>query len=357
MTRPEPQPFPDSPEEFVAWWSPSRGHLRRYLSSNALPPIDEESQEEAGLAAADEALTYLYGVDFHEFRAGARSVHGALRAAGDWSPPTDGGTRAAFFDIDNTLIHGSSLTRLAYGLYHRGYFKLRDIIPMAIKNARYQIAGKEIARDVADGREMALRLIEGLKVDDLVSLCEEIVEEHMQYKAFPGTKELGERHIEAGEQVWLVSATPVQLGQILARTFGFTGALGTVAEVKDGRFTGRLEGDILHGSGKRHAIAALADALQLDLDECTAYSDSINDVPMLSMVGTAVAVNPDKKLRRLAGENDWLVRDYRNVRKALRTWGPVGLAGATLSIAGWRARGVLRGAAGRLARAASRRHR
>ena len=125
-------------------------------------------------------------------------------------------------------------------------------------------------------------------------------------------------HLAAGQQVWLVSATPVQIGQALAETLGFTGALGTVAEEEDGKFTGRLVGDILHGPGKKHAVAALAALQQLDLKQCTAYSDSINDLPMLEMVGSPVAVNPDRALRRHAKAQGWAVRDYRSVRRAVR---------------------------------------
>ncbi|MFT7719776.1 UNVERIFIED_CONTAM: haloacid dehalogenase-like hydrolase, partial [Salmonella enterica subsp. enterica serovar Enteritidis] len=83
------------------------------------------------------------------------------------------------------------------------------------------------------------------------------------------------------------------------------GALGTVAEEQDGVFTGRLVGDILHGPGKKHAVAALAAIQRLDLDKCTAYSDSINDLPMLGMVGVPVAVNPDRALRRHARAAGW----------------------------------------------------
>ena len=170
----------------------------------------------------------------------------------------------------------------------------------------------------------------------MVALCEEIVDQSMAHKAYPGTKQLAQMHLDAGQQVWLVTATPVQLAQILAQRFGFTGALGTVAEVKDGRFTGRLVGDILHGSGKMHAVAALATLENLDLERCTAYSDSANDVPMLSMVGTPVAINPDGKLRDIAEENGWLIRDYRSVRKAVRTYGLPALATALFSYGGWR---------------------
>jgi phosphoserine phosphatase len=95
--------------------------------------------------------------------------------------------------------------------------------------------------------------------------------------------------------------------------------LGTVAEVEDGVFTGRLVGDILHGPGKKHAVAALAASSGLDLSRCAAYSDSVNDVPMLSMVGTAVAINPDRRLRRVATERGWSIRDYRRLRRNVLT--------------------------------------
>ena len=111
---------------------------------------------------------------------------------------------------------------------------------------------------------------------------------------------------------------------------------GTVPEVVDGKFTGRLVGDILHGPGKTHAVAALATIENLDLERCTAYSDSVNDVPMLSMVGTPVAINPDSKLRDVAEDNGWLIRDYRSVRKAVRTYGLPAMATAAFSYGSWR---------------------
>ena len=104
-------------------------------------------------------------------------------------------------------------------------------------------------------------------------------------------------HLDAGQQVWLVTATPYELAATIAKRLGLTGALGTVAESVDGVFTGRLVGDILHGAGKAHAVRSLAIREGLNLQRCTAYSDSFNDVPMLSLVGTAVAINPDAALR------------------------------------------------------------
>lgn len=333
-----------SPEDFLSNWSASRGNLRRFIEDYAAPPIDEEAQRQAGEAAATEAVASIYGLELDDFHSGVDSVTGAIESAGgfhvnipDPDVPQDAGA-AAFFDVDNTLIQGSSLIVFAQGLFRKKFFTLNEIAPVVWKQLKFKISGSENADDVAQGRQQALEFIKGRSVEELVDLCEEIVDRTMADKTWPGTKQLADMHIAAGHQVWLVTATPVQLAQILAQRFGFTGAIGTVPEARDGKFTGRLVGDILHGPGKRHAVAALASIEKLDLSRCTAYSDSINDLPMLSMVGTAVAVNPDYKLRKEAVERGWEVRDFRSIRKAVRTFGLPALATAAFSVTGWRMR-------------------
>ena len=110
----------------------------------------------------------------------------------------------------------------------------------------------------------------------------------------------------------------MELASIIAHRLGLTGALGTVAEVVDGKYTGRLVGELMHGAAKAEAVRALAEREGLDLARCTAYSDSTNDLPMLSLVGTAVAVNPDSELRAIARARGWAVRDFRTGRKAAK---------------------------------------
>jgi len=325
------------PEDFLAAWSSSRGNLRRVFEDIALPPIDNHTQQQAGEAAAAKAVAELFDLDLSEFTSGLDSVSGSFTAAGmsrltppDPAIPQDAGA-AAFFDVDNTLIQGSSLIVFAIGLAKKRYLKLSEILPVVWKQIKFRITGAENADDVTEGRQQALAFIKGRSEAELVALCEEIVDKNMSEKLWPGTKQLADTHIANGHQVWLVSATPVQLAQILAKRLGFTGALGTVAEVKDGVFTGRLVGDILHGPGKRHAVAALAALERLDLSRCTAYSDSINDVPMLSMTGNAVAINPDRRLRKEAEHRGWQIEDFRSLRKAIRTFGIPALVTAIFS--------------------------
>ncbi len=146
---------------------------------------------------------------------------------------------------------------------------------------------------MVNAKAAALAFVKGWRVEDLANLAEEIFDELMAERIWSGTHALAQLHLAAGQRVWLVTAAPIELGRVIAERLGLTGALGTVAEIRDGVYTGRLVGDLLHGPAKAEAITELADAEGLDLARCTAYSDSINDVPMLSTVGHAVAVNPD----------------------------------------------------------------
>lgn len=241
------------------------------------------------------------------------------------APPPDL-TAAAFFDVDNTLVHGSSLVHFARGLAARKYFTYHDVLGFLYAQAKFQLTGRENSDDVAAGRSKALSFIEGRSTAELMEVGEEIYDEIIASKIWPGTRALAQMHLDAGQQVWLVTATPYELAATIARRLGLTGALGTVAESVDGVFTGRLVGDILHGTGKAHAVRSLAIREGLNLRRCTAYSDSYNDVPMLSLVGTAVAINPDAALRSLARERGWEIRDFRTARKAARIGVPSAVA-------------------------------
>jgi len=243
----------------------------------------------------------------------------------DTVPPRDL-TAAAFFDVDNTLVQGSSLVHFGRGLAARKYFQYSEVWKFIYAQAKFQLTGRENSEDVAEGRRKALAFIGGRTTAELTALGEEIYDEIIADKIWPGTRALAQMHLEAGQQVWLVTATPYELAEIIARRLGLTGALGTVAESVDGVFTGRLVGDILHGLGKAHAVRALAIREGLNLKRCAAYSDSFNDVPMLSLVGTAVAINPDADLRELAREKGWEIRDFRTVRKAAKIGVPSALA-------------------------------
>ena len=231
-------------------------------------------------------------------------------------------TAAAFFDCDNTMIRGASIYFFGKGMAGRGLVTTGDLLRFGWQQLTFRVRGKEDLAAVAEAREKALSLVAGKRVADIVAYGEEIYDELMAQRIWSGTRALAQQHLDAGQRVFLVTATPVELAKIIARRLGLTGALGTVSEVVDGLYTGRLVGEPLHGPSKAEAVRALAEREGLDLARCTAYSDSSNDLPMMSAVGHAVAVNPDSGLREAARERGWEIRDFRTGRKAAKVGVP-----------------------------------
>ncbi|HEY7010543.1 MAG TPA: HAD-IB family hydrolase [Jatrophihabitantaceae bacterium] len=264
---------------------------------------------------------------------------------------------AAFFDVDNTMMIGASIFHFAKGLAARDFFSWHDLARFTVRQARLRLRG-ESHHDMHHTRESALAFIAGKDVAEIITLGEEIYDEEMSDRIWSGTLALAQQHLDAGQRVWLVTATPVELATIIAQRLHLTGALGTVAESEDGRYTGHLVGEVLHGEAKAQAVRELAEREGLDLDKCSAYSDSINDMPLLSLVGHAVAVNPDSALRDEAKQHGWEIRDFRTGRKAARIGVPSALAagavggGVAAGVAVWRMRrraeAERRAAAGRL---------
>ncbi len=218
---------------------------------------------------------------------------------------------AAFFDIDNTMMRGSSFGALAKGMADRDYFTTAEIVEFTWKQLKYVVSGRENMDDVAKATESGLAFVKGRSPMEIRQLADEVYDETMVQRLWVGSVELAAAHQALGHEVWLVSATPVEVSEEIATRLGLTGGLGTRAEVVEGAYTGRLDGPPLHGTAKVDAIARLAEEHGLDLTRCSAYSDSAHDIPMLSEVGFPVAVNPDGPLRVHAKENDWPVRDYR----------------------------------------------
>jgi HAD superfamily hydrolase (TIGR01490 family) len=245
---------------------------------------------------------------------------------------------AAFFDLDNTVVQGASLFYLAKGLYRRDFFPARVIFKGLWLQAYFRLVGREKDQHIEDVRNVTLGFIAGRRVREVEAIGEEIYEESIASRIWPGTRAIAQEHLDVGQQVWLVTAAPVELAGVIAARLGLTGAVGTTAEHVDGIYTGRLRGELLHGQAKAEAVRALAREHGLDLARCFAYSDSYNDMPMLSLVGHPCAINPDGRLRAHAEEHDWQIRDYRTGRKAVR----LGLfgAGATGAAAGAVAAGL-----------------
>ena len=218
---------------------------------------------------------------------------------------------AAFFDVDNTIMRGASIYHLARGLFAKGILTAADLASYAVAQGKFLTVSSESQRDLARISSNALAFAKGRTRDEMDALCEEIFDEVMADKVWPGTVELAHAHKASGHQVWLVSAAPIELATIIANRLGLDGAIATVSEIVDGRYTGRLAGSPMHGPAKAQAVRELAERSGIALSDCFAYSDSENDIPLLTEVGHPVVVNPDSALRQYARARNWPLYDFR----------------------------------------------
>ena len=210
--------------------------------------------------------------------------------------------RVAFFDVDNTLIRGSTLFFLGKGMYKRGYFTKTDLSRFAFANLRFRLTGKEKQDEIKRFQDAATEFIGGHDVLEIQNIAQ--------------------KHLAAGEEVWLVTAAPEDMAVLIAKRLGFTGALGSKAETKDGKYTGAMQGLLLHGKEKAVAVRELAKQKNLNLDDCYSYSDSHNDFPLLQCVGHPSAINPDAILSLRALAEGWPIHDFRRARFIIKIIGP-----------------------------------
>ena len=230
--------------------------------------------------------------------------------------------RVAFFDVDNTLLKGSTLFFLGRGMYQRGFFTKKDISAFVLANLRYRLTGKENRDEIVRFQNAACEFIKGHNVVEIEKIGQEIYEEYVSPAIWQGTVEIAQEHLAKGEEVWLVTATPLDMANLMAKRLGFTGALGTKAETKDGIYTGKMIGNLLHGREKAVAIKELSQSESFDLKDCYAYSDSHHDIPLLESVGNPRVINPDTLLEVRAYRDNWPVYDFRRARKLKKLIGP-----------------------------------
>ncbi|MCU1473504.1 HAD family phosphatase [Amnibacterium sp.] len=210
---------------------------------------------------------------------------------------------AAFFDIDKTLVNGASLLFLARAARTLGIVSLRDLVRFGWEAVKFRRRGEHLGV-LDEVRDRGMKLLAGVSAERLHRLAASVVG-RMRPRMWPETQEVLRAHLAAGHEVWLVSATPDFLAQELAVSLGATGGIGSGLEIEDGVFTGRFSGPTMHGPEKAAAARTLLAARGYDPADCYAYSDSINDLPLLTSVGTPVVINPDRELAAHAARAGW----------------------------------------------------
>lgn len=213
--------------------------------------------------------------------------------------------RAAFFDLDRTLIRGSANYPLAVAAFRGGHVPWRDLLRDTFNAISFHRHGSTDEGSHAL-RDRILAAVAGTPQSELIHLADAIVP-GIARRVMPQAAALLAQHKAAGEHRIVVSASPIELVDRIARALGLEGAVATTSELDDGCYTGRLVGEFCYGGGKVIEMEKLAAERGYDLARCYAYSDSISDLPMLERVGTAVAVNPDHELRGIALKRGWRI--------------------------------------------------
>lgn len=234
---------------------------------------------------------------------------------------------AAFFDLDRTIISGSSVFALGWAAYRAGMVTNRELIADAASAATFLVAGASDEKTDAVKNRL-LQAIEGVPVEKMAELGGQIIP-RLESEVRREARGLIDLHHAADRDTYIVSASPIEIVGDFASAIGLTGGIGTVGAVENGVYTGELAEPFCYGEGKAIAIRKLAEEKGYDLRLSYAYTDSAGDLPMLEIVGHPVAVNPDRALETIAYHRGWAIVEFSRARKKVmkRTTAAVGAAG------------------------------
>jgi HAD superfamily hydrolase (TIGR01490 family) len=235
---------------------------------------------------------------------------------------------AAFFDLDRTLMEGSSAFQFGRAAYKAGLMSRRQLVTDAWANVQFRLRGST-DEDTHALRDRISASLAGTRVRDLDRLGPDVLGRILP-RIYPQVLAIAYEHQDAGRRVYIATAASNELAEVLSRVLALDGGIGSqFSEVRDGVYTGEPTGLFIYGAGKAQAIQQLAAREGIDLSVSYAYSDSHSDVPMLRLVGHPVVVNPDAELRQLAREEGWEVLRFERLGRRLKA--AAALAGAAVA--------------------------
>jgi len=223
---------------------------------------------------------------------------------------------AAFFDLDRTLMAGSSGFHWARAAHRAGLMARRQLLADAWANVQFRLRGStDQGTERVKGRVGAW--LAGRRVVDLDRLAPGVLAGVLP-RLYGQMLEVAYGHQDAGRPIFICTAASQETAAMLAHVLGFDGAAGSHLEQVDGVYTGRFDGPFCYREGKPARMRELAEAHDLDLAASHAYSDSSSDLPMLRAVGHPVAVNPDRELARAAAQEGWEVLRFETLGRSLK---------------------------------------
>ena len=217
---------------------------------------------------------------------------------------------AAFFDLDRTLINDFSAKKFVQSRLLSGKSTSKELLSQFAAVTLYASGN----RDFEVLTKLSALGIKGLKESDFEKLGQDVYENHLENTIYPESRILIASHLEKGHKVVIISAaTSYQINPI-ANELGISDIFCTEMEVKKGKFTGNVK-EMCWGEGKANAGRTFAKANNIDLSKSFFYTDSIDDYPLLEIVGKPFATNPDSALSQIAFENNWPILRFKELRE------------------------------------------
>ncbi|MDP9069627.1 MAG: HAD-IB family hydrolase [Actinomycetota bacterium] len=217
---------------------------------------------------------------------------------------------AAFFDLDKTIVARSSPLALGRSFFKEGLISRSSLMKSLYAQLMFQLMGADEEK-MDRMRLEAAKLTAGWEQEKVRAVVTEVLEEVMSPLIYSEALELMHDHRAAGRVICIVSSSPEEVVEPLAKLLYVDRYIATRPKIVDGKYTGELE-FYAYGPHKAQAMRGLAEEMGIDLEGSFAYSDSVTDLPMLEAVGNPVVVNPDKGLRKLAVEREWQIEFFRN---------------------------------------------
>ena len=215
----------------------------------------------------------------------------------------------AIFDLDNTLIADDSDYLWGQFLVDQG---IVDKAYYEAANAKFYQDYKQGTLNIADFLHFSLKPLADNAPEDLYRWREQFVETVIRPVLLKPAQELIDKHQKRGDTVMVITATNRFVTEPIVGLYGIEILLATTPDVVDGRFTGGFSGTPCFQEGKvKHLEAWLAES-QETLANSWFYSDSHNDLPLLTRVENPVAVNPDERLKAYAEDKGWPIISLRN---------------------------------------------
>ncbi|MDR7354100.1 Phosphoserine phosphatase [Corynebacterium felinum] len=228
----------------------------------------------------------------------------------EMAAPTSHGKVAAFFDLDKTIIATSSAYVFGKEFLNSGLISPATAVQLSLAKASYMFSGHS-SEQMDSVRDQLTQMVAGWDVEQITQIARDTLTHTVTPTIYQEARELIDAHRAAGHDVVIISASASTLVEPIAEELGVEEVIATVLGEKDGKFTGEIV-FYCKGEAKSQALKKLAEEKGYDLCASFAYSDSITDLPMLEAVANPVAVNPDRALRKVAVENGWEIRSFKN---------------------------------------------